>query len=119
MALSSEEVRQRNREAQKRYRSSDKFQSKYINNHIRRKYGITYDEYLGMLQSQGNVCKICKGNNIRKSHRRSELMPLFVDHDHQTGKVRGLLCNHCNVGIAMFKDNIEHLTSAINYLMET
>lgn len=44
---------------------------------------------------------------------------LSIDHNHQTGKVRGLLCHHCNVGLGHFKDNIELLNSALDYLIKT
>lgn len=75
------------------------------------RYGITLSEFLAMHEKQGNVCKICLGiRGVRK---------LVVDHQHETGKVRGLLCENCNRGIGLFDDNIEILKSAIKYLEET
>lgn len=104
--------------AYKKYRSGPKYARTYINNHLKRKYGITYETYIDMFNSQNQVCKICKQLFKRKSQTRDELMPLFVDHCHTTGMVRGLLCSKCNTGLGMFQDNIEILNSAINYLNE-
>lgn len=77
--------------------------------HILRKhiYGISEAEYQKLLSSQRNVCKICK-----KKDRRQ----LGVDHDHKTGKIRGLLCQKCNAGLGMFLDSTKFLKSAIEYL---
>ena len=81
------------------------------------KYGITVEDYLNLLEDQQGVCAICKRQNpsrerfgVRADRR------LFVDHCHETGNVRGLLCMYCNTGLGMFKDNIEYLLEAINYL---
>jgi len=52
------------------------------------RYGITTEQYNEMLASQHGVCKIC--------HKPPKNKPLYVDHDHETGEVRGLLCAHCN-----------------------
>jgi hypothetical protein len=76
---------------------------------IRRLYGMSIDDYKRMWQAQGGVCAICK--QTCKQHAR-----LSVDHDHFTREVRGLLCGKCNSGIGMFKDDVELLTAAIQYL---
>ncbi len=74
-----------------------------------RKFGITSIEYDEILKRQNNVCAIC--NKISESGRR-----LAVDHDHDSGMVRGLLCGKCNRGIGLFDDNPETLEKAISYL---
>lgn len=81
---------------------------------IKRKYKISLEDYDAILVSQDNKCKIC-GNT--KSNHRNEI--LYIDHCHTTGKIRGLLCHHCNVGLGGFKDNIESLSKAIKYLEES
>lgn len=75
------------------------------------KYGMTPDDYTNMAQQQGQCCAIC-GNHM-------DLLPkgLVVDHDHETGKVRGLLCNSCNSLLGYAKDSIDNLNSAIRYLI--
>jgi len=75
-------------------------------------FGITPEIYIEMYESQEGLCKICK-NKIEFIHRNTH-----VDHCHSTGKVRGLLCHHCNLGLGHFKDSIKALSSAINYLGE-
>lgn len=73
-------------------------------------YGIDLDTYNKMLQEQNGVCKICKGED------NGPWGTLAVDHCHETGKVRGLLCAMCNKGLGQFKDNQELLKEAIEYL---
>ena len=80
-------------------------------NDLQYKYGITYECYLKMKESQNDKCKICK-TTIK------EVDKLYVDHCHDTGKVRGLLCSHCNFGIGQFRDNVDFLKNAIKYLKE-
>lgn len=73
-----------------------------------KKYGITIEDYDIMFASQNGLCAICgKDNNGKRLH---------VDHNHQTGKRRQLLCNSCNIGLGMMKDSIEILGKAIEYL---
>lgn len=75
---------------------------------LKRQYGITLKEYNKMLKKQGGVCKLCRA----KKNRRA----LSVDHYHKTGKVRGILCHHCNLALGGFKDNIKVMRKAIKYL---
>ena len=74
---------------------------------IRRKFGITEEQYLEMLQRQDGRCAIC---------RLKFTVRLHVDHCHETKAIRGLLCEKCNRGLGMFKDNPEALRRAANYL---
>ena len=76
----------------------------------KRKFGITADEYMDLLLKQEGICAICGDVNIDRS--------LAVDHDHVTGHVRGLLCTRCNQGLGQFRDNIDFLKRAIEYLGE-
>lgn len=74
------------------------------------KYGLTFVKYNEMLLSQNNSCKICLNVFAEQP---------CVDHDHSTGKVRGLLCKKCNIGLGAFKDKVVNLENAIRYLMES
>lgn len=75
---------------------------------IRKKYGLTPDDYDALLASQGGVCAICRGAPAKR--------PFAVDHCHRTGRVRGLLCNRCNVAIGNFRDDAEIIQRALDYL---
>lgn len=80
----------------------------------RRRYGITRQDYLEMLESQEGKCAICGTTEIgRKNHTH-----FHVDHNHTTKKVRGLLCDLCNRGLGYFKDTASILRKAANYLEE-
>lgn len=79
---------------------------------IRRTYGITLDQYNEMLEDQGGVCAIC-GKPDEVEGRR-----MAIDHNHDTGEVRGLLCGNCNRGLGNFQDNIEMLEKAKDYLVK-
>ena len=70
-------------------------------------YGITKEEFYGILKDQGHKCKICNVEVDKSSH---------VDHCHSSGVVRGILCLNCNKGLGFFKDNIDNLKNAIEYL---
>lgn len=77
-------------------------------------YGITREDYLKMSEEQGHVCKICGCAETVK--RRGKVIRLAVDHCHQTGKIRGLLCCSCNRALGYFKDSPENLRKAAEYL---
>lgn len=76
---------------------------------VKSKYGITRSDYEEMHDAQGGACAICRGDN-------GGGVRLFIDHDHGTGVVRGLLCHPCNAGLGMFRDSPESLSAAISYL---
>lgn len=78
----------------------------YYRNNPGRKYGLTKEEHEALLLQADNKCGICK----------MELTKSYIDHDHSTGKVRGVLCMHCNTVLGHAKDSIETLKSAIEYL---
>ena len=78
------------------------------------KYNITLKEYEKRFAAQGGVCAICGKSETRKN--QYGLRRLAVDHDHKTGKVRGLLCSKCNQGIGYFNEDIKILWETIKYL---
>ena len=83
----------------------------------KRKYGISPEEYDAMLEEQNNKCKICLISFDDKTYIFSDgRSPIHTDHCHTTNKIRGLLCNFCNVGLGHFKDDPELLIKAANYL---
>lgn len=85
--------------------------------HLRFTFSISLEDYDRMLTAQGGVCAICKQPETHK--RNGKVKALAVDHDHRTGKIRGLLCADCNTGIGKLKDSIDVLTSAVQYLSAT
>ncbi len=80
-----------------------------------RKYKLSVEEYNSILKNQKFVCKICK-NPETKQRKDGAPWPLAVDHCHETGKVRGLLCNNCNRGLGLLGDTRQHLAAALDYL---
>ena len=77
------------------------------NRFLKWKYGITIAEYDSILESQNNACAICGSEITGKGG---------LDHCHATGKIRGVLCAHCNAAIGHMNDDIERLRKAISYL---
>jgi hypothetical protein len=78
---------------------------------IKNKYNLTPSDQEAILREQGNACAIC----VIKFGNAPGRVP-FVDHDHQTGNVRGLLCHKCNSGLGMFEDQPVYLDRAAEYL---
>lgn len=75
------------------------------------RYGITHEQFIEMLEKQNYLCKICL-NKLDTEKRNA----VHIDHCHETGVVRGVLCDHCNLGIGKLKDSIETLERAIQYI---
>lgn len=98
-----------NTECRQQYRKQSK--AKRLDRTLRKSYKITYLDYKNMLKAQNNACAICSlRNGTNGPHKR-----LFVDHDHETGVVRGLVCNRCNVMLGYLGD-VQLLEKAQAYL---
>lgn len=78
---------------------------------LRKSFGITAAEYDALLAEQQGGCAICGTSESAGVSQR-----LHVDHDHESGDVRGLLCSECNLGLGKFRDNPDLLRIAIEYL---
>jgi len=111
------------RRAWERYRNTEKYRAKVRRNSAKRRanpdhadyvriygwqrhYGLTLDQYHALFESQNEHCAIC-----RRIPKR-----FHVDHDHKTGRVRGLLCDFCNRLLGQAHDSVSVLQSAIRYL---
>lgn len=95
------------RQYSKKYRDNNKEErSKSIKKYeLKSKYNLSLDDYETLLKKQNEVCAICK-----------ESFVLHVDHCHETGLVRGLLCRSCNLGLGFFKDKPELFDAAKEYI---
>lgn len=81
---------------------------------LRSKYGISVQQYQSMLDAQFGLCAIC-GSASSRSIRSPNL---HVDHNHETGAVRGLLCHPCNLGIGYLSDSAETIKRALDYIQK-
>jgi dCMP deaminase len=86
-----------------------KYRENMRNRVLKKEYGMDRLEYNRMLEQQNGVCAICKKKNDR-GHQ------LCVDHNHISGKIRGLLCHKCNRILGVFKDDISNFRSSLSYL---
>lgn len=93
------------RQSAKRWRLNNLEWAQFTNR--LRNYGLTVDQYHAKVEAQDECCAIC-GDNLPKSPD--------IDHDHETMRVRGLLCGGCNSGIGYFRENPTALRSAAKYL---
>lgn len=76
------------------------------------RHNLTPSDYDALLSRQDGGCAICRSSSPRRRGRDR----LVVDHDHQTGKVRGLLCHPCNLALGLFHDNPQRLVAAAAYV---
>ena len=108
-----QENRQQDKEIEKRKQWRDSQDStllragKMVSVLRRLGYKVPKSDYLEIINEAGNTCPICD-NPFKK-------VP-SMDHCHDTNKIRGLICNDCNIGLGMFKDNIQSLANAVSYL---
>ena len=78
---------------------------------LKLRYNISEKQYDDLIKSQNWLCMIC--NKCLKSNKSA------VDHDHRTGKIRGILCHLCNTSLGHFGDDIEGITKVVDYLIKT
>jgi hypothetical protein len=83
-----------------------------------RNYGISQQEYENLLEEQNWVCKTCGQPETKLHPATHKVLCLSVDHDHQTGRVRGLLCHRCNMALGLVHDDPEILSNMIEHLKE-
>ncbi|HXR74005.1 endonuclease VII domain-containing protein [Actinocrinis sp.] len=102
---------------------ADNNQERVLDSHLRRRFGITLEDYNRLLEAQDGVCAICgkpptvySAPGGRRRQGRQVRPRLVVDHDHETGKVRGLLCVLCNRGIGLLQDSPDIIRRALTYL---
>ena len=81
------------------------------NNRLMKEYGIDSFTYGLMLEKQSYCCKTC-GKHADDNHNKK----LYIDHDHKTGKVRGLLCLQCNTALGLLKDNKKVIKNLLKYI---
>jgi hypothetical protein len=99
-----------NYEKATKYRQRPEVKEKYRQKHYLKTYNMSLDDV-----NKATNCGICNISLVLKGYKDSSVC---VDHDHNTGKVRGFLCNHCNRALGLFKDNPINLENAIKYLQE-
>lgn len=83
---------------------------------LRASYGITYEEAKGILDSQGGKCAICQ-KQLEFILGIGKVAQPSIDHDHGTGRIRGILCHNCNHGLGHFHDDPSILSQARAYLL--
>lgn len=126
-----EKIRESGREYQKRKRYEDieasrtkeaeyreKNKERIYQSYVSKKYGLSKDETEKFFLKHGDKCTICGMPETRMSSSGNKVSRLCIDHCHDTGKVRGLLCHRCNHALGCVGDSIEVLKKAIKYLME-
>lgn len=87
---------------------------RYHHHHIKSTFGVTLDQYREMLTAQNGVCATCK--QPETAVRNGRVMQLSIDHHHETGAVRGLLCKGCNNGIGWFRESPAAMRAAADYI---
>jgi Recombination endonuclease VII len=109
----SKAYREANKEAlkvarkERQQRDPEKLRAQQRKNDLKKKYNISPEDYDKMFEDQQGHCAICLTTSAKALH---------VDHNHETGKIRALLCSHCNVGLGHFKESLNLLDRAKEYL---
>jgi hypothetical protein len=103
-----ERIRKREQKSESRKRNP----IKSMDSRLRKEFGITHVEYQTIWERQQGKCAVC-GDCLMLRDKHTHL-----DHDHETGVVRGILCIHCNGGLGSLKDSPQILLSAMRYLQK-
>jgi len=107
------DFRERKRSSDKKWSKKESSVKKARNRRLKFYYGIDEDDWNDLYLSQNGCCAICGIHESKLGVR------FHVDHDHETGVVRGLLCLKCNSGLGYFLDNVDFLRNAIGYLEDS
>src|SRR5258708_1372060 len=109
-----------NRERVREYARTHYSYERERDEQLRINYGISMDEYSALSHAQDDVCAICKRPEAYRpgrSKRTENVKPmLHVDHDHATGKIRGLLCSRCNNALGNLQDDPKRIKAMLKYL---
>jgi len=81
---------------------------------MKKNYGMTVEEYHFLLDQQNGLCASC--GKPERAKIRGKLRPLAVDHNHEIGQVRGLLCSSCNSALGMLQDDPEQVRALLKYI---
>lgn len=112
--LEDEEFLQIHKDRRKANRKRIYTYNKKKNEHLKHYYGITLDMFLDMLEDQNHTCPGCGGELV--PYGNGDRNAVHVDHCHDTGQVRGLLCGHCNIAIGQARDSVATLRALADYL---
>jgi hypothetical protein len=107
-ALKAVDIRAKNRQ---RYAEDAAYRTKHKADNLAFIYGLSLAEFEAMNVAQGGMCAACRGPETRKGR-----LHLAVDHNHTTGKVRGLLCSACNLALGMVEESAERLEALAQYI---
>jgi len=116
--ITSRAYAQANKERLKEYHRQWNIQNRELARirKVVKNFRITAEEYLAMVEYQNNLCAICKQLETLVDKHSGLVRNLHVDHNHTTGKVRGLLCTACNTAIGNFKEDTNTIRAAISYI---
>lgn len=102
----------------RRYHARPSEQQRTRNKNLKRNFGITLDDYNRMHVSQNGLCAICGNPETSFDARHKVVRSLAVDHDHETGEVRGLLCYTCNMALGFLQEDPIRIQSLLAYILK-
>lgn len=101
-------------DAEWRKANPEKSSAIWRRNNLKRKYGITVEQYDAMLAAQGGACAVCRGTESGDSRFGT----FAVDHDHVTGEVRALLCSNCNRAFGLLGEDVDVIMALASYALQ-
>lgn len=99
-------------------KASKRTKEKRKDYYLKAKYNTSWEEFSNLFTTQNGTCCICMKKISIFAETSDYSSVACVDHNHTTGEIRGLLCNHCNTAIGLLKENPELFKRAISYLLE-
>lgn len=117
-------VKLREGETNKEFQSRRRYEREILNpgqernRQLNREFSITLEQYNEKFKAQHGVCKICGEPETTKHHKSGKVKSLALDHDHDTKKIRDLLCQRCNRVLGKIRDSIELLDKMKAYLLD-